>query len=357
MPVLIQSYECCPVVVDWCLMLCHTQYIHNLALNGQWPGTESGECFCPHPTSSVQPLGWDWEVVLWKALIGIGINGCSLQSLYDLSHNDRKPSRYDMKWHNWTRTATTSVVSTYEISYLIAVALGILCQTWSIPHIYNIWHEKVIFGLWCIFWPQGQLAYAQGYNGQRLVPRDDVVCISSTDQIYFYHPSVCRAENVLTTYPNIDRFNTLWRVTQRRVLCSDSFFSNRKEQRIPFRVVCRLLYYHRLCTVGHSFTFLQQNPTTHTTFNVVAFAIRNTRCTETSLLVYPNVISKYSNAKGQCMILSNVIISLLHGIPWRIEKVNSPIGNDNPKQKNTNFDSFLRIKWTMYIFRVVYCTL
>ena len=50
----------CPIVVDWWLMLCHTQYIRNLAWNGQWPGTASGECLCPHPTSSVQPLWWDW---------------------------------------------------------------------------------------------------------------------------------------------------------------------------------------------------------------------------------------------------------------------------------------------------------
>ena len=49
MPLLIQSYECCPVVLDWCLMPCCTQYIHNLAWNGQWPSTASGVCSVPTP--------------------------------------------------------------------------------------------------------------------------------------------------------------------------------------------------------------------------------------------------------------------------------------------------------------------
>ena len=37
-PVSVQHCGCCPVVVDWHLMLCHTQYIPNLALNEQSSG-------------------------------------------------------------------------------------------------------------------------------------------------------------------------------------------------------------------------------------------------------------------------------------------------------------------------------
>ena len=41
MLVSIQSYECCPVVVGWCLMLCHTQCNHSQTWNEQWHGTAS----------------------------------------------------------------------------------------------------------------------------------------------------------------------------------------------------------------------------------------------------------------------------------------------------------------------------
>ena len=48
-PVLLQHYGCYPVGVGRYLMLCHTQYIRNLAWIGQWPCTASGECLCPAP--------------------------------------------------------------------------------------------------------------------------------------------------------------------------------------------------------------------------------------------------------------------------------------------------------------------
>ena len=60
-PVLTQRCGCCQVVVNWYWMLCHTQFIHNLVWNEQWSATVSAGCLCPLPTSSVQPLGWDWE--------------------------------------------------------------------------------------------------------------------------------------------------------------------------------------------------------------------------------------------------------------------------------------------------------
>ena len=49
MPVSVQSYECCPVVVGWCLMLCHTQCNHSQTWNEQWHGTASRVCLCPLP--------------------------------------------------------------------------------------------------------------------------------------------------------------------------------------------------------------------------------------------------------------------------------------------------------------------
>ena len=60
-PVLAQHCGCCQVVINWYWMLCHTQYIHNLAWKEQWSGTASVACLCPLLTSSVQPLWWDWE--------------------------------------------------------------------------------------------------------------------------------------------------------------------------------------------------------------------------------------------------------------------------------------------------------
>ena len=67
--VLAKRGGCCQVVVNWYWMLCHTQYIHNLAWNEQWSGTASAVCLCPLPTSSVQPLGWDWEPPCTESLV------------------------------------------------------------------------------------------------------------------------------------------------------------------------------------------------------------------------------------------------------------------------------------------------
>ena len=53
-PVLVQRCGCGQVVVNWYGMLCHTQYIHNLAWSEQWSSTASTVCLCPLPTSSVQ---------------------------------------------------------------------------------------------------------------------------------------------------------------------------------------------------------------------------------------------------------------------------------------------------------------
>ena len=47
MPVLIQCCGCCPVVVDWCLMLCYTQCNHSPAWSAQWPGTASEVSLSP----------------------------------------------------------------------------------------------------------------------------------------------------------------------------------------------------------------------------------------------------------------------------------------------------------------------
>ena len=61
MPVSIQSYGCCPVVIDRCLTVCHTQCNHNPAWSEQWPGTASEVCLCLLATSNKQPLEWGWE--------------------------------------------------------------------------------------------------------------------------------------------------------------------------------------------------------------------------------------------------------------------------------------------------------
>ena len=61
MPVSIPSCGCCPVVVDRCLMLSHTQCNRSPAWSEQWPGTASEVCFDLLPTSDEQPLGWGWE--------------------------------------------------------------------------------------------------------------------------------------------------------------------------------------------------------------------------------------------------------------------------------------------------------
>ena len=84
-PVLAQRSGCCQVVVNWYWMLCHTQYIHNLAWNEQWSGTASAVCLCPLPTSSVQPLGWDWASLHWffSALM------CSLKERCESNHSPR----------------------------------------------------------------------------------------------------------------------------------------------------------------------------------------------------------------------------------------------------------------------------
>ena len=85
--VLAQRCGCCQVVVYWYWMLCHTQYIHNLAWNEQWSGTASAVCLCPLLTSSVQPLGWDWEppcteaLVHWCALWRRGANPTTAQGI------------------------------------------------------------------------------------------------------------------------------------------------------------------------------------------------------------------------------------------------------------------------------------
>ena len=67
-PVLVQRCGCL-VVVNWYGVLCHTQYVHNVAWGKQWSGTTSIVCLCPLPTSSVQPLGWDWEPPCTESLV------------------------------------------------------------------------------------------------------------------------------------------------------------------------------------------------------------------------------------------------------------------------------------------------
>ena len=47
MPVSIPCYGCCPVVPDWCLMLCHTQCNGNPAWSEQWPGVASEVSLSP----------------------------------------------------------------------------------------------------------------------------------------------------------------------------------------------------------------------------------------------------------------------------------------------------------------------
>ena len=47
MPVSVQSYECCPVVVGWCLMPCHTQCNHSQTWSEQWHGTASRVSLSP----------------------------------------------------------------------------------------------------------------------------------------------------------------------------------------------------------------------------------------------------------------------------------------------------------------------
>ena len=61
MPVSVQSYGCCPVVIDRCSTLCHTQRNCSPAWSEQWPGTASEVCLCLLPTSNEQPPGWVWE--------------------------------------------------------------------------------------------------------------------------------------------------------------------------------------------------------------------------------------------------------------------------------------------------------
>ena len=103
--VLAQHCGCCQVVVNWCWMLCHTQYINNLAWNEQWSGTVSIVCFCPLPTSSVQPLGWDWEppctepLVHWCAPWRRGANPTTAQGISLIPLADNKSIlAYVMAW-------------------------------------------------------------------------------------------------------------------------------------------------------------------------------------------------------------------------------------------------------------------
>ena len=53
MPVSVQSYGCCPVVVGWCLMLSHTPCNHSQTWNEQWHGTAS--------RMSLFPPDFRWE--------------------------------------------------------------------------------------------------------------------------------------------------------------------------------------------------------------------------------------------------------------------------------------------------------
>ena len=57
----IPSYGCCPVVVDQCFMLSHTQCNHSPTWSKQWPGTASEVGLGLLPTSNEQPLEWGWE--------------------------------------------------------------------------------------------------------------------------------------------------------------------------------------------------------------------------------------------------------------------------------------------------------
>ena len=92
MPVSIQSYECCPVVAGWCLMLCHTQCNHSQTWNKQWHGTASRVCLCPIPISSEWPLGWGWEPPCtvssahWCAMLTCYTYVCNIHLILEPKH-------------------------------------------------------------------------------------------------------------------------------------------------------------------------------------------------------------------------------------------------------------------------------
>ena len=70
-------------------MLCHTQYTHILAWNGQWSSTASVVCFCAlplPPTSRVQPLEGDWEPPCTESFSALM---CSLKERCESHHSSR----------------------------------------------------------------------------------------------------------------------------------------------------------------------------------------------------------------------------------------------------------------------------
>ena len=57
MPVSVQRYECCPVVVGWCLMLCHTQCNHSQTWSDHSDEVESLLALCLQHTDVL--LKWE----------------------------------------------------------------------------------------------------------------------------------------------------------------------------------------------------------------------------------------------------------------------------------------------------------
>ena len=88
MPVSIPNYGCCPVVVDRCLMLSHTQCNHSPALSKQWPGTASEVCLgLPHPH-----FKWATTWKRWRAPLHCLFSTlmCFLIEMCDSHHSPRK---------------------------------------------------------------------------------------------------------------------------------------------------------------------------------------------------------------------------------------------------------------------------
>ena len=148
MPVSIQSCECCPVVVDWYLMLCHTQCIRSPAWSIQWPGTVSKVCLCPLPTSSEPPRGYGSEppcigsLAHWYAWVPP-----EPEELRWLLHRQKSVTNLDCRWSLNPRSWCSKI---YDFTFVGCKLETIPCC----PFLYCIYKER----------PRKQIARSPTYS-------------------------------------------------------------------------------------------------------------------------------------------------------------------------------------------------
>ena len=167
-----QSCECCQIVVSWYWMLCHTQYINNLAWNVQWSGTASVACLCTLP---LQVCNHSDEIESLPAL-GLSALMCFLKERCK-SHRSLKQLLIAPNWQECVtgpdcvgvEEGALGFVSGCSETYNFAFMAGNLTETIPCWPFLPVWH--LLSAVDVYLWYQGSAHEDRSPDQQRVLWR------------------------------------------------------------------------------------------------------------------------------------------------------------------------------------------